>query len=76
MKSAIYMVIMNTENPGDEAILGLYPTMKLAQSRIQREKDSIAADAGVPFEECGDILFGVETIMVGPEGADTNIGVR
>ena len=76
MKSAIYMVITNTDNPGDEAILGVYPTMKLAQSRIQREKAEISAEVGLPFEKCGDILFGIEKVMVGLEGADTNISLR
>jgi len=76
MKNAIYMVVTNTDNPGDEAILGLYPTMALAKARIKRQKAEISADVGLPFEKCGDILFGIEKILVGAEGADTNIALR
>ena len=59
----VYIVIGGLRGCNDDAILGLYPTVKMAEKRIEAVKDEYD-------------FIGYELVKVGADGGDFNIGTR
>jgi hypothetical protein len=69
--SSIFTVISNTRDAGNESIMGMYPTRKLAEARVNflmSNPDNVSEDND--FSAC------VVEVKVGPNGADTMIELR